>query len=215
MDSSAGDVATAVSTDTLTAPAGAASPGAAPPAAGEPERPSGPETPTNVAPLAAAILRTGAARPMESSAPVATSVVPPAVHDQIVSAVVPLHGRGDGRHEVTLELRPDELGAIRVEVSVEHQTVHLTLHAADPATGRLLSAALPELRSALTDAGLTAGHVGVGPGGGGGTGGRRPTGDDTETNRRGRTGRRHDDTTAASAARTTRPAPAGRLDLLL
>jgi flagellar hook-length control protein FliK len=90
-------------------------------------------------------------------------VAPPAIPEQIVSAVVPLHGRGDGRHEVTLELRPDDLGTIRVEVSVEHQTVHLTLHAAEPATGRLLSAALADLRSALADAGLQAGHVAVSP----------------------------------------------------
>ena len=69
-----------------------------------------------------------AARPAEAvaapGAP-APAASPAAVADQIVSVVVPLHGRGDGRHEVTLELRPDDLGAIRVEVSVEHQTVHL------------------------------------------------------------------------------------------
>src|SRR5207302_196394 len=72
-----------------------------------------------------------AARPAEAvaaPADTAPAATPEAVADQIVSAVVPLHGRGDGRHEVTLELRPDDLGAIRVEVSVEHQTVHLTLH---------------------------------------------------------------------------------------
>ncbi|MDQ1565382.1 MAG: hypothetical protein QOF96_262, partial [Actinomycetota bacterium] len=128
-----------------------------------------------------------------------------------VSAVVPLHGRGDGRHEVTLELRPDDLGAIRVEVSVEHQTVHLTLHAADPATGRLLSAALPDLRSALADAGLTAGHVGVGTGGDGGTGAgaHRPSGGPT---RPGRSDASRPDT---EPVRTIRPAAAGRLDLFL
>jgi hypothetical protein len=138
-------------------------------------------------------------------------MAPPTVHEQIVSAVVPLHGRGDGRHEVTLELRPDDLGTIRVELSVERQTVHLTLHAVEPATGRLLSAALPELRSALADAGLTAGHVGVGPGGGGGADGRRPSAPV----------RRPDRTQLAGQAErnspvpTVRPAGPGRLDLFL
>jgi flagellar hook-length control protein FliK len=153
-----------------------------------------------------------------AAAPPATAPAanPVALADQIVSAVVPLHGRGDGRHEVTLELRPDDLGAIRVEVSVEHQTVHLTLHAADPATGRLLSAALPDLRSALADAGLTAGHVGVGPGGDGGTGvGARSSHGDSLPGRRavpgGTDGARRD----TEPVRTLRPAAAGRLDLFL
>jgi hypothetical protein len=121
-----------------------------------------------------------------------------------------LHGRGDGRHEVTLELRPDDLGTIRVEVSVEHQTVHLTLHAVEPATGRLLSAALPELRSALADAGLTAGHVGVGPGGGGDAGGRRPS----PVRRPDRT-ERAGPAEHTSQVRTVRTADPGRLDLFL
>jgi flagellar hook-length control protein FliK len=157
----------------------------------------------------------GAVAGPATSAPAAT---PAAVADQIVSAVVPLHGRGDGRHEVTLELRPDDLGAIRVEVSVEHQTVHLTLHAADPATGRLLSAALPDLRSALADAGLTAGHVGVGTVGDGGTGAgaHRPFGDGEGPpggpTRLGRSDASRPDT---EPVRTIRPAAAGRLDLFL
>jgi hypothetical protein len=140
----------------------------------------------------------------------AAPMAPPTVPDQIVSAVVPLHGRGDGRHEVTLELRPDDLGTIRVEVSVEHQIVHLTLHAVEPATGRLLSAALPELRSALADAGLTAGHVGVGPGGGGGAGGRRPS-PVRRPDRAERAGLPEHN----SQVRTVRTADPGRLDLFL
>ena len=132
--------------------------------------------------------------------------------DQIVSAVVPLHGRGDGRHEVTLELRPDHLGAIRVEVSVEHQTVHLTLHAAEAATGRLLSAALGDLRAALAEAGLTTGHVGVGPDGGGWTAQRRPAAPDDDA---GRGGSRRGTTSGPDRTDPVRPAGAGRLDLLL
>jgi flagellar hook-length control protein FliK len=130
---------------------------------------------------------TPAEAPIPADAPAATPVAPPAVPEQIVSAVVPLHGRGDGRHEVTLELRPEDLGTIRVEVSVEHQTVHLTIHAAEPATGRLLSAAMADLRSALADAGLHPGHVAVSSDGGSGTGRRsRPQGE-SETRLPGKT----------------------------
>ena len=155
-----------------------------------------------------------AARPAEAvaaPADTAPAATPEAVADQIVSAVVPLHGRGDGRHEVTLELRPDDLGAIRVEVSVEHQTVHLTLHAAEPATGRLLSAALPDLRSALADAGLTAGRIGVGPGGGSGAGQRRPAAPVRSPHRTRSAGDRERN----SPVRTVHPPIAGRLDLFL
>jgi flagellar hook-length control protein FliK len=143
-------------------------------------------------------------------------VSPPAVPDQIVSAVVPLHGRGDGRHEITLELRPEELGAIRVEVIVEDRTVHLTLHAAEPATSRLLSAALPELRSALADAGLAAGHVGVGPDGRGAAGQHRPSAETGDVPPDGRTGPGHSNAQdSTDPVRPVRPAAAGRLDLFL
>lgn len=159
------------------------------------------------APLSAAAVRTEAARPVDAQAP--TPMAPPAVPEQIVSAVVPLHGRGDGRHEVTLELRPEDLGPIRVEVSVEQQTVHLTLHAAEPATGRLLSTALADLRAALADAGLRAGHLAVSPDGGGAPG-RRTRPEPAPADR----APRHDSTTPEKL-RLHRPNAAGRLDLLL
>jgi hypothetical protein len=169
--------------------------------------------PTIAATLPPVVLTHVDAAPISEVTAPAARVMPAPVHDQIVSAVVPLHGRGDGRHEVTLELRPEELGTIRVEVSVEHQTVHLTLHAAEPATSRLLSVALPELRSALADAGLTAGQVGVGPDGGGSAGARRPATDRDEAGRPTRGAGQPDDEPAL--VRTIRPAAAGRLDLFL
>lgn len=158
------------------------------------------------------------AAPAEAATPASgpAPATPAAVADQIVSAVVPLHGRGDGRHEVTLELRPESLGAIRVELSVEHQTVHLTLHAVEPATAALLDRALPDLRSALADAGLHAGQVGVGAGDGG-TGQRRNA-DDGPPSRAGHRARRTPVTAASSVAAASPPATAhaaGRLDVLL
>jgi flagellar hook-length control protein FliK len=161
----------------------------------------------------------GAARTeatLPADAPASPSATPPAVPEQIVSAVVPLHGRGDGRHEVTLELRPDDLGTIRVEVSVEHQTVHLTLHAAEPSTGHLLAAVLPELRSALADAGLQAGHLAVNADGGAGTGRRHasPEPGETAERRPGRSGTAGGND-STDTVRPVRPATAGRLDLFL
>jgi len=175
-----------------------------------PEKPVPEVTTPAPAPWPAAAIRVEASIPVD--APAATPVAAPAVPEQIVSAVVPLHGRGDGRHEVTLELRPEDLGTIRVEVSVEHQTVHLTLHAAEPATGRLLSAALADLRSALADAGLNAGHVAVSPDGGTGTGRRSRPQTESEPSVPHKT----TPTSAVPApTHTVRPATAGRLDLFL
>jgi flagellar hook-length control protein FliK len=190
--------------------------------ASEPRRPAGPAVSAAPASPFAAPAPVGSAgapaeAPSVSSSSDTAPATPAAVADQIVSAVVPLHGRGDGRHEVTLELRPESLGTIRVELSVEHQTVHLTLHAAEPATGGLLSAALPDLRSALADAGLTTGHIGVGPGGHGAGHGRpdRPGADGDEPGRR-RTGAiAGDDRGGAEHVPFSRPAQAGRLDVLL
>jgi flagellar hook-length control protein FliK len=136
------------------------------------------------------------------------------VPDQVVSVVAPLLSRGDGRHEVTLELRPEELGAIRVEVSVEHGTVYLTLHAAGRATAALLAGALPGLRSALTEAGLTVGHLGVGSGGGGGDGDRRPFARTDARDRAAGRARGAGESTAANPS-PVQPVGSGRLDLLL
>jgi flagellar hook-length control protein FliK len=163
-------------------------------------------------PWPAAVARAEA--PLPADAPAAAApVAPPAIPEQIVSAVVPLHGRGDGRHEVTLELHPVDLGTIRVEVSVDHQTVHLTLHAAEPATARLLSAGLAELRSALADAGLHAGQVAVSPDGGTGTGRRSRPQADAEPGSPGRP--TPTSPVPASTTSIVRPVTAGRLDLFL
>ena len=175
-----------------------------------PEKPAPEVTAPAPAPWPGAMTRVEA--PILVDAPAATPVAAPDIPEQIVSAVVPLHGRGDGRHEVTLELRPEELGTIRVDVSVEHQTVHLTLHAAEPATGRLLSAALADLRSALADAGLQAGHVAVSPDGGSGPGRRSRPQTEPAPHLPGKP------TPTAAVPATTpvlRPATAGRLDLFL
>jgi len=192
--------------------------------AGKAEGPSAPKISATVSPSASsanpvvplvAVNRSVALSP--GDVPPATPVAPPAVPEQIVSAVVPLHGRGDGRHEVTLELRPDHLGTIRVEVSVEHQTVHLTIHAADPATSRLLAANLPELRTAFADAGLTAGHLGVGADSGHGAGHWRNPSGAAETDRRPTAAGLSGAATSQDVdpVRLVHPAATGRLDLLL
>ena len=157
-------------------------------------------------PLLAAETSRTADAPSNSSA-----VQHPPVVDQVVSVVEPLHHRGDGHHELTLDLRPAELGPIRVEVSIDQGTVHLSLHADEASPGTLLHQAMPELRAALEEAGLVTGRLGVGPGDR--EGGRPPAqslpteGDEPTAGR--------PNGAAAAAIRPPAAPAAGALDLLL
>jgi flagellar hook-length control protein FliK len=81
--------------------------------------------------------------------------------EQVVRAVAPLRRLADGTHNVVLELHPAELGAVRVELSLDRGVVHLGLRAEVEGTSQLLRDALPELRSQLDAAGLTSGRVSV------------------------------------------------------
>jgi flagellar hook-length control protein FliK len=95
--------------------------------------------------------------------------------EQVVKAVAPLRRLADGTHNVVLELHPAELGAVRVELSLDRGIVHLGLRADVEGTGHLLRAALPELRSQLDAAGLTSGRVSVDAGQAGPRGDGQPS----------------------------------------
>jgi hypothetical protein len=128
----------------------------------------------------------------------------------VVAVVAPLRHRGDGTHELTLELRPAQLGTIRAEVTLDQGTVHLSLHADDDSTTRLLRQSVPELRLALEEVGLAAGRFGVGSGDAQGRAPRHPgpgRPDDAPS-----TGAA---TGPAAATGLLRPSAAGAVDLLL
>lgn len=86
----------------------------------------------------------------------------PMAHVQLVDAVAPLRHRGDGSYDLTLELHPAELGAVRVRAVFENGTIQLHLQADHPATRDLLQGSLAGLRTALDEAGLHTGQVSVG-----------------------------------------------------
>ncbi len=91
--------------------------------------------------------------------------------DQVASVVRPLRTAPDGSHRIALRLRPDDLGTVHLEVAMRDG--RLSLHAvADSTAGRdVLSQSLPQLRSALTDAGIDLGTLDVSTGTSGGDAG--------------------------------------------
>lgn len=113
------------------------------------------------APIATAPAVREVLRPEIVSGPGAPKPAPPTPVEQVVRAVAPLRKLPDGTHHVTLELRPADLGVVRVELSLDHGMIHLGLQADTEGTSQLLRAALPELRAQLDTAGLLAGRLAV------------------------------------------------------
>lgn len=94
---------------------------------------------------------------VSQAAPVAA---PPAI-DQILEAVAPLQHSGDGNYELTLELRPHDLG--RVEITVLMRDGVLSMHmSADHAEARqLLRDHVEHLRGLLNTSGVTTGSFDI------------------------------------------------------
>lgn len=78
----------------------------------------------------------------------------PVVHEQLVQTIAPLRSRANGTYDMTLELHPGELGAIRVRAVLQNGSVRLQLTAEHMATHDLLKNSLAGLRNSLNDAGV-------------------------------------------------------------
>lgn len=118
--------------------------------------------------LAAGVHELRASRATAPTTPTspATTPAPPAaeplpVPDQIVEQVSPLIDRGEGTHEVTIDLDPADLGRLRLSVTSEDGVVSIRVLADDPATRRLLQESIEQLRAALEGAGVQTGDLDV------------------------------------------------------
>lgn len=78
----------------------------------------------------------------------------PVVHEQLVQTIAPLRSRANGTYDMTLELHPGELGAIRVRAVLQNGSVRLQLTAEHMTTHDLLKNSLAGLRNSLNDAGV-------------------------------------------------------------
>jgi flagellar hook-length control protein FliK len=102
-----------------------------------------------------------------SAAPVtgqAVPLAPPAVHQQVLTAVSPLLRGPDGGYSLQLQLHPHDLGAVQVNVEVRHGEISIQLHAAHEGARDALRGGLSELRQQLESQGLRAGSMEVGSG---------------------------------------------------
>ncbi|WP_127783025.1 flagellar hook-length control protein FliK [Rhodococcus sp. X156] len=116
-------------------------PDAALPAAGAPQV---------VAPLPAPV-PTPPTTPVVSAPP---AVPPEPVHHQVATALLGVHSRGEGSHQLELALHPAELGQVNVHVRMVDGALTVALASGSDATLDALRAALPELRQELRAAGL-------------------------------------------------------------
>lgn len=165
--------------------------------------------------LAAVVTSAGAPSPAAASSLGGTSPAPsvapaaPAVPEQLVSLVSPLRRSPDGTHRMSLQLRPEELGEVTVDVRVLGTQISLHLRADVSATTDLLRASLADLRLELEAAGFDAGSLDVGA-----DGREAPHGDDDRGARRPEpAGAATSVATAALTAPT--PTPAAGIDIRL
>ncbi|MGQ0632756.1 MAG: NlpC/P60 family protein [Sporichthyaceae bacterium] len=96
-----------------------------------------------------------------SSAPAQTPA-PAATAAQLANPLFTLHRAGvDGTHRMSVELQPDSLGPVRIEVELSGGQIDLRLAGGSEAARDALRAALPDLRRALESAGITVGATQV------------------------------------------------------
>ena len=69
--------------------------------------------------------------------------------------------RRPGRHEISLELRPDDLGTVHLAARLEGRQLTLEIRAELAQSRDLLQQALPQLRELLVQQGIDAGRVTV------------------------------------------------------
>ena len=95
-------------------------------------------------------------------------VAAPKVLDQVSEAM--LKDLGQGRKQMTLNLDPESLGKLQIQLQVKDKDVHALLRAEDPDTAKLLTAQLDTIKKTLEDQGLKVQHLEVQTGlsGGGG-----------------------------------------------
>ncbi|GGD01039.1 hypothetical protein GCM10011512_29930 [Tersicoccus solisilvae] len=137
------------------APAAAVLPGAR--QVGEP---SAEGTPADGVGSTAAIPTAVAAHPPVAAVAAAPPTPPapghPQLHAQLGRALAGLRTAGEGRHQLTIAVRPHDLGPVTVQAMIENGVVRIELFAPTDAGRDAVRSALADLRRSLAETGLSA-----------------------------------------------------------
>ena len=137
----------------------------------------------------------------------------PTPPQQIAEALRDVRRLADGSHRLSLQLYPEELGVVQLEVAVRDGQLHLRAATELESTRRLLTASLPELRGQLTEAGVTAGSLEVGAETAGGDRSARDGSPDATRRAAQGPSLASTSTSAAAAPTASTPTAPGRLDV--
>lgn len=99
--------------------------------------------------------------PLAASAPAATAPRPVQVAHQFAAQVATLAGAANGVHTMTIQITPDDLGPVQVQVTLADGVVDMTVLTALEVGRDTIAQAAPDLRRYLEAAGLTCNNVEV------------------------------------------------------
>ena len=137
----------------------------------------------------------------------------PTPPQQIAEALRDVRRLADGSHRLSLQLYPEELGVVQLEVAVRDGQLHLRAATELESTRRLLTASLPELRGQLAEAGVSAGSLEVGAETAGGDRSARDGSPDTAQSASHPSSPAPASATTEATTSTSTPTAAGRLDV--
>ena len=118
--------------------------------------------------------------------------------EQVATVVRPLRLAADGSHRLALQLTPDELGTVHLEVALRDGRLSVHAVAETSAARDALAGSLPQLRATLTSSGIDLGNLDVSDGSAG-----------SDVDGRSAEGRRDRDGTGVGGGSTRRLGPIG------
>jgi flagellar hook-length control protein FliK len=103
----------------------------------------------------AAPAATTSTAPASAAAAPAPAAPPQPVTQQLAAPLLNLRASGDGTHRILINLHPNDLGSVNVEVRFSNGNISVAMSSGSEATRAAITAALPGLHQQLTDAGMS------------------------------------------------------------
>lgn len=103
----------------------------------------------------------------QPGAPFTENTTAPSLLWQVSAPLLGLRAAGDGAHQLTISLHPEELGPVNLRVRILDGAMTIQLASGNDLTRESIQAALPQLHAELRSAGLSPASVSVDPNSGG------------------------------------------------